>query len=115
MRGNWAGIDASDLPSDALAVDWVLFGCLSPKCSFLIHHCGAGITHAALLPEDTVTQLERLRRSIAFSVHDHLPPLLLRSRRKPADTSSTRIPLPCRWAALLRRDHTRCVVESGVR
>lgn len=48
LAGGWAGLDHGDLPENVHPVGRVPHDWLFPRCSAVIHHCGAGTTHAAV-------------------------------------------------------------------
>ncbi len=45
LASGWAGLTAADLPDHVFAVDEVPHAWLFPRCSLVMHHCGAGTTH----------------------------------------------------------------------
>lgn len=45
LSSGWAGLESGGLPADVFPVDHVPYDWLFPRCSLVIHHCGAGTTH----------------------------------------------------------------------
>ena len=47
LSSGWAGHGASRLPNNVHPIDWTPVEWLFPRCSAIVHHCGAGTTHQA--------------------------------------------------------------------
>lgn len=47
LSAGWAGLDDEPLPGNVLPIGHVPHDWLFPRCAAVIHHCGAGTSHAA--------------------------------------------------------------------
>ena len=48
LSSGWAGLAEEDLPAHVHPVGFLPHDWLFPRCAALVHHCGAGTTHAAV-------------------------------------------------------------------
>lgn len=100
----WAGLSSSSCPSEVLLIGPEPHGKLFPRCAAVVHHGGAGTTHAAAragVPQVTMPQLLD-QHYWAHRVHR-------------AGIGPRRVPRYARDPDLLAQALRRCVEDAGMR